>query len=161
MVAATSILRERVKHYIASQQQPTVTILSSLLIVQDELGYIPREAIEEIAKFSESTINDVWGVASFYTNFRFDPPLEHQIEVCWGPTCHLKGSSDIIQTFQRSLNLTTEGDSNLVNVTLRYSTCLGVCAQAPAMSFDHQLRGNWTVKKSKELVNGLVNKETK
>ena len=161
MVALTSILRERIRQYISSQQQPTVTILSSLLIVQDELAYIPQEAIEEIAKFSDCTINDVWGVASFYTNFRFDPPLKHQIEVCWGPTCHIKGAPDIIQSIQKSLGLTTEGDSKSVEVTLRYSTCLAVCAQAPAISLDNKLAGNVTIKKSKQLVDKLINQEKK
>ena len=66
-------------------------MLSSLLAAQDELGYLPDEAIEEVATFTESTINEVWGVASFYTNFRFTPPGEHVVEVCWGPTCHLEG----------------------------------------------------------------------
>ena len=61
-------------------------MLSSLLAAQDELGYLPDEAIEEVATFTESTINEVWGVASFYTNFRFTPPGEHVVEVCWGPT---------------------------------------------------------------------------
>ncbi len=161
MVAATSILRERIRQCISSQQQPTVTMLSSLLIVQDELGYIPQEAIEEIAKYSDSTINDVWGVASFYTNFRFDPPLKHQIEICWGPTCHLKNAPDIIQFLQNCLDLTSEGDSEKADVTLRYSTCLGVCAQAPAVSLDHKLYGNLTIKKAEQLIGELFNQEKK
>lgn len=161
MVAATSILRERIRQHISSQQQPTVTILSSLLIVQDQLGYIPQEAIEEIAKYSDSTINDVWGVASFYTNFRFDPPLKHQIEVCWGPTCHLKGAPDIIQFLQKSLDLTSEGDNKKIDVTLRYSTCLAVCSQAPAVSLDHKLIGNLTINKTKQLVDELFNQGKK
>ena len=73
MTPDTDTIRGRTVQAIGSQKRPTVTVLSSLLAAQDELGYLPDEAIEEIATFTESTINEVWGVASFYTNFRFTP----------------------------------------------------------------------------------------
>ena len=66
--------RERVHKAINNQKRPTVTVLSSLLAVQDELRYIPDEAIEQVATLMDTTINDVFGVASFYPNFRFTPP---------------------------------------------------------------------------------------
>ena len=62
-------LRERVRKAIRSQQQHTVTILSSLIAVQDEIHYIPAEALEETADFLHATINDVWSVASFSSHW--------------------------------------------------------------------------------------------
>ena len=73
-------LEQRIQNAVHGQTQPTVTVLSSLLAVEDELGYIPKEALEEVAEFTKSTVNDVWAVASFYPNFRFDPPTDHRIE---------------------------------------------------------------------------------
>ena len=64
-------LRERIRWALASQKRPTVTVLSSLLATQDRLGYLPDEAIEEVAGRTGTSINEVWGVATFYTNFRF------------------------------------------------------------------------------------------
>ena len=81
--------RDRLLEAIRHQRRPSVTVLSSLLAAQDELRYIPEEAIKEVAALMDTTINEVWGVASFYTNFRFTPPGRHTVEVCWGPTCHL------------------------------------------------------------------------
>ena len=69
-----SKVREQIRQVLSSQRQPTITVLSSLLAVQDSLHYIPDEAIRETATFCSSTINEVWSVASFYTNFRFTPP---------------------------------------------------------------------------------------
>ena len=66
-------LRERIRKALTSQKRPTVTVLSSLLAAHDELGYLPDEAIEEVADFTDASINDAWGVATFYTNFRFSP----------------------------------------------------------------------------------------
>ena len=80
---------QSIKDALINQNAKTVTVLSSLLAVQDSLGYISGRAIDQIASHTGSTLNDVWGVASFYTNFRFSPPGENFVEVCWGPTCHL------------------------------------------------------------------------
>lgn len=134
-------LRQRIIQAVHHQPQATVTVLSSLLAVEDELGYIPKEAIEEVAALTRSTINDVWAVASFYPNFRFQPPCEHRVELCWGPTCHLKGAMPLIDAVLRAVGLPEEGDTPDGRLSLRYNTCLGACAQAPVISVDHHLMG--------------------
>ena len=149
-------MREKIQKALNSQKRPTVTVLSSLLAVQDELGYLSEDAIEEVAIHSGASINDVWGVASFYTNFRFKPPAENLVEVCWGPTCHLVGAQDILKQVQDDLGLTEEGDTPDNKVTLKYNTCLGACSQAPVLSIGHRLHGRMTVNKVKEIVRELV-----
>ena len=134
-------LRQRIIQAVHQQPQPTVTVLSSLLAVEDELGYVPKEAIEEVAGFTRTTINDVWAVASFYPNFRFQPPCDHRVELCWGPTCHLKGAMPLIDAVLHAVGLAEEGDTPDGLLSLRYNTCLGACAQAPVISVDHQLMG--------------------
>jgi len=126
---------------VANQKAKTITVLSSLLAVEDDLGYIPPEAIEEVASFTKSTTNDVWGVASFYTNFRFSPPGEHTVEVCWGPTCHLLGAMDLVEAVLESLRLSEEGDTADGKVSFKYNTCLGACSQGPVVSIDHHIMG--------------------
>ena len=135
----------------------TVTVLSSLLAIEDSIGYIPSEAIEEVADFTNSTINDVWGVASFYTNFRFTPPGEHVVEVCWGPSCHILGAQRIIKEVLETLGLSREGDTEGSKFTFKYNTCLAACGQAPVISIDHQLMGRMTAEKAKERISNLRN----
>ena len=94
-----------------------------------------------MASHSGATINEVWGVASFYPNFRFSPPTEHIVEVCWGPSCHLVGSTEIIGAVIGELGLEGEGDTSDGVATLKLNTCLGACSQAPVMSIDHRLIG--------------------
>jgi NADH-quinone oxidoreductase subunit E len=134
-------LKQRISRAIRSQPQSTITILSSLLAVEDELGYIPPEAVEEVAAFTHSTINDVWAVASFYPNFRFQPPCDHAVELCWGPSCHLVGAMPLIAAVLDTAGLEGEGDTPDGRLSVRYNTCLGACAQAPVISIDHQLIG--------------------
>ena len=134
-------LKQRIVRAIHDQSQPTVTILSSLLAVEDEIGYVPKLAVEEVAALTGTTINDVWAVASFYPNFRFQPPCEHRVEICWGPSCHLMGAMPMIQAVLDGAGLDGEGDTPDGRLTVRYNTCLGACAQAPVVSVDHHLIG--------------------
>ena len=138
-------LRARIARAVSQQPQPTVTVLSSLLAIEDELGWIPQEAIEEVASRQSVTPNDVWAVASFYPNFRFTPPARHSVEICWGPTCHVLGAQPILQGLVSHLGLDGEGDTEDGSISLKYNTCLGVCPHAPAMSFDHELAGRMSL----------------
>ena len=149
-------LKQRIEKAVHCQPQTTVTILSSLLAVEDELGYIPREAVEEVAEFNRATINDVWAVVSFYPNFRTIPPCEHKVEICWGPSCHLVGAMPVVAAVLEAAGLKDEGDTPDGRLTVRYNTCLGACALAPVMSVDHQLVGRVTPQKGSALVSAVL-----
>ena len=157
MSAEASALRERVRRAVTGQSQNTVTVLSSLLAVEDEIGYIPPEAVEEVAELTDSSVNDVWAVASFYTNFRFTPPGQHIVEVCWGPSCHLGGAQHILKGLQDDLGISGEGTSAEKDVTLRGNTCLGACSQGPVMSLDHRLVGRLDPESARRMVADLTN----
>ncbi len=129
---------------VNDQPQSTVTVLSSLLAVEDAIGYIPTEAVEAVAARMDATVNDVWAVATFYPNFRFDPPTDLRVEVCWGPSCHVMGATAVIAAAQEALGLSDEGDTADRKATLRYNTCLGACAHAPVMAINHHLAGRIT-----------------
>jgi NADH-quinone oxidoreductase subunit E len=144
--------KARLLNAIHNQRRPTVTVLSSLLAAQDELGYIPDEAVEEVAVLNDTTINEVWGVASFYTNFRFTPPGRHNVEICWGPTCHLMGAGQILERVMGQLELEGEGETIDDNISFKFNTCLGACSNAPVMSIDHHLIGRLTPDSASEKV---------
>ena len=149
-------LKQRMAEAVRRQPQSTVTVLSSLLALQDELGYIPKEGVEEVAEFTDSTVNDVWAVASFYPNFRFTPPCLHQVEVCWGASCHLVGAMPVIEAALDSCGLTDEGDTPDGSLSLRFNTCLGACSQAPVMAIDHHLVGRVTVRTVRNKIRELL-----
>lgn len=142
--------RAKITDAVDNQLQSTVTVLSSLLAIEDAIGYIPEAAVEAVARRMDATINDVWAVATFYPNFRFEPPAEHRVEVCWGPSCHIMGATAIIAVAHDALNLPGEGDTPDGKATLRYNTCLGACAQAPVMSVDHQLMGRLSPERARD-----------
>lgn len=116
---------------------------------------MPEEAVEEVARYTNSTINDVWGVASFYTNFRFTPPGAHTVELCWGPSCHVMGAMPVVKAVLDALGLDSEGDTPDGKMTVRFNTCLGACAQGPVISVDHKLMGRLSPDVAKQVIAGL------
>ena len=152
-------LKQRIHDAVHGQTQPTVTVLSSLLAVEDELGYIPKEALEFVAEFSNATVNDVWAVASFYPNFLFEPPAEHVVEVCWGASCHLVGAMGIFKSVLEAAGLKDEGDTPDKRLTVKFNTCLGACSQAPVMAMDHHLAGRVNPESAAKNVVNLLEQE--
>lgn len=134
-------LKQTISEAVQGQSQPTVTVLSSLLAVQDAIGYIPKEGLEEVASFTGKTVNDVWAVASFYPNFRFEPLCQHNVEVCWGTSCHLVGAMPVMESVLNAAGLAEAGDTSDQVLSVGYNTCLGACSQAPVISVDHRLVG--------------------
>lgn len=155
MTSTPETLRDRIIRAINSQKQKTITVLSCLLAVEDELGYIPEEAMEEVSILTDVTINDVWGVASFYTNFQFQPSGLHKVEICWGPTCHILGAMGVIEEVLKSLGLSGEGTTDDGMTNLRLNTCLGACSNGPVMSVDHRLIGRVSPQNGVDIVNEL------
>ena len=151
----SSKLREQIRQILNAQAQPTITVLSSLIAVQDAIHYLPDEAIKETATFCGSTINEVWSVASFYTNFRFTPPGEKTLDVCWGPSCHLVGAQQVLDAVQGVLEIKEEGESPDRKVTLKYNTCLGACAQGPVIAINHHLIGKQTRESAAQIAREL------
>ena len=152
MTSDSQDLKDRITRALTNQEQNTVTILSSLLAVQDDMGYVPNEAIDAVAELTGSTINDVWGVASFYTNLRFNPPGDSILELCWGPSCHVQGAMQVIKEAFNRLGLESEGDTSDGKLTVLLNTCLGACSQGPAGSIDHHLVGRLTPSRVVEIL---------
>ncbi len=156
MTSDSKDLKDRITRALTNQEQKTVTILSSLLAVQDDVRYVPNEAIDAIAELTGSTVNDVWGVASFYTNLRFTPPGDSILELCWGPSCHVQGAMKVIKEALNRLGLESEGDTSDGKITVQLNTCLGACSQGPAGSIDHHLVGRLTPSRVVEILDGRL-----
>ena len=149
-------LKQTISEAVHGQPQPTVTVLSSLLAVQDAIGYIPKEALEEVAAFNGKTVNDVWAVASFYPNFRYEPLCQHNVEVCWGTTCHLVGAMPVMESVLVAAGLAEAGDTPDKRLSVGFNTCLGACSQAPVISVDHRLVGRVSPEMAARRVTGLL-----
>jgi NADH:ubiquinone oxidoreductase subunit E len=141
---------------VLKAQRRTVTVLSSLIAVQDAFGYLPPNAIPAVAAFNDTTVNEVFGVATFYTHFRFAPPGEHTVELCWGPSCHIVGAPALRTLAEKATGLHEDGTGKDGRYTLRGTECAGACALAPVGKLDGKLIGRLTPERWAALLRGLA-----
>ena len=121
--------------------------------IQEKEGYLSPDAVDEISDFLDVTVNDIYSVASFYAQFRFQRQGLHTVKVCQGTACHVRGGHQILEAVERELNIkpgqiTT--DDNLF--TLERVACFGSCALAPIMVIDDRVYGRVTVAKAIQLL---------
>lgn len=110
--------------------------------VQEHYGYIPRETAFEVAGLLKVPVAKIYGVITFYHLFKLSKPGRHQIAVCMGTACYLKGGEDIILELERllgvGLNTVTEDGEFSVEAV----RCIGCCGLAPVMTIDGEVFGN-------------------
>jgi len=120
--------------------------------VQEEFGYISPPSVEEVADFLEITESQVYGVVSFYSQFRFSPRGRHSITVCQGTACHVRGGEKLGEALERQLEIKTGECTPDRRFDLNRVACLGCCALAPVVKTDENIYSNVTVIKLKEIL---------
>jgi NADH-quinone oxidoreductase subunit E len=120
-------------------------------------GYLRPDAIRSISRWLKISENEIYGVATFYAQFRFHPPGRHQIKVCLGTACHVKGGEQILITAKQRLGVdtgetTADGEYDLDRVA-----CLGCCALAPVVAVDDKIHSQMSVLKIQRLLDEQKN----
>ena len=109
--------------------------------VQGRLGYLPREAMSEIAAFLGIPEVDVYGVVTFYNQFRLNPPGKHAIRVCLGTACHMKGGYITLDAWKRRLEIGEGETTSDREFDLDTVACVGCCTMAPVTVVDDRPEG--------------------
>jgi len=104
--------------------------------VQDKLGYLPRQAMLEIAEFLGIPEMDVYSVVTFYNQFRLNPPGKHSIRVCLGTACHMKGGYIALDAWKRRLGIGPGETTEDREFDLDTVACVGCCTMAPVTVVD-------------------------
>ena len=105
--------------------------IPALQAVQEKLGYLPKEAIEDVAHTLGIPAGEVYGVATFYAQFRLKPIGKNIITVCRGTACHVSGSLGILKELERVLGILAGETDTKREFTLQTVACFGACARAP------------------------------
>lgn len=119
---------------------------------QEKFGYLPEAAISEIAKFLGLSQSMVYGVASFYAQFRFEPQGKHLIKVCQGTACHVRGAARILDEVEKQLGIKPRETTRDMECSLETIACFGSCALAPVMVVDEKVYGRTTPARVREIL---------
>jgi NADH-quinone oxidoreductase subunit E len=118
---------------------------------QERFGYLSGEVMAGIAKFLRLPESNVFGVATFYAQFKFAPIGKRIVKVCRGTACHVKGGERILESVQRELGIQPGQTTDDVESSLEVVACIGACALAPTIMIDNEVQRKMTPKKVAEL----------
>lgn len=138
------IISNDLQNIVDDYQRKPENLIPILQKVQTKLGYLPLPAMEKIAKELNIPAVDVFGPATFYNQFRLNPPGEHQIKVCMGTACYMAGGSIAMESFERRLNIKEGETSPDRKFSLERVACVGCCTMAPVVVVDEEVEGSVT-----------------
>ena len=128
---------EIVDNIILEKGKSVNMVIPILQSIQDKFNYLPEEALERVCETTDITPSRIYGISTFYSQFRHKPVGEHIIKVCVGTACHVKGATLVYDAFKRELNIDDFDDTNADGVfTVDKIACLGCCTLAPVVQID-------------------------
>ena len=120
--------------------------------VQEKLGYISEDAVRNISPYLHISENQIYGVASFYSQFRFTEPGRNSIRVCMGTACHMRGGQNLAEAVERELDVKPGHTTADKRFDFQRVACLGCCALAPVIQINDDIRSRMTVIRLKEML---------
>jgi NADH-quinone oxidoreductase subunit E len=131
-------------------------------VIQDAqsiLGYLPREALLKVADYLGVPASAVYGVATFYAQFHLTPRGRHQVKVCQGTACHVRGGRSVLEAVKTELGIGPGETTADRKFTLERVACVGSCSLAPVVLVDDRIHGSMTPEKFRKLTQVSVAKE--
>jgi len=135
---------QAVAEILSSHKKERKNLIPLLQEVQASLGYLPKETMQKIAGFLEMSEVEVWGVATFYNQFRFLPLGKYHTVVCMGTACHLAGGRLILDALERELNIEVGETAEDGNFSLERVACIGCCMLAPVIVIGDKIHPKMT-----------------
>ena len=138
-----------IRKYAPRDKSNLIAILQD---VQKRDGYITPEAVDKISLHLVISRSQVFGVASFYSQFKFNPPGRNSIKICLGTACHVQGGDFLLNALKSEIGISPNETTDDGKFDLERVACLGCCALAPVVMVNDVIFSNMSVVKMKELL---------
>jgi len=138
---------------VDSYGKKTWTLISILQDIQKYDGYLSQEALWRVSERMDIPITRLYGVATFYKSLNLVPQGRHNVTICSGTACHVRGSNRILKEIANFLKVGPGETTEDMEFTLNVVNCLGACAIGPVVVFDGKYYGKMTASKTKDLLN--------
>ncbi len=127
-------------------------LIAILIEISEQLGFLPRTVLINLARRLNTPLSEVFRVATFYAQFRFHPPGKHQIMICQGTACHVRASSIMLESVTQKLGIIPGETTSDRLFSLDRVACFGACALAPVAVIDNKVYGGMTPQKVDTLI---------
>jgi NADH-quinone oxidoreductase subunit E len=145
-------VQEKLGKILADYPGEREDLIPILQETQEAFRYLPAAAMREIARFLNISTNTVYGVATFYAQFKLTPLGKKLVRVCRGTACHVRGSAKVLAEMEKQLGIKAGETTPDMAYTLETVACIGACALAPTMTIDGETYGKMTTKKVAEVL---------
>lgn len=151
---------ELLKPIIDKYKGKTGNLIPILQQTQDLYGFLPKAAFSKLANETGLELSDMYGVATFYAQFRLKPAGKHIIKICHGTACHVQNATELTEALAESLKV-KDGETTADNIfTLESVACLGCCSLAPVMAIGDETYGKLNGKGAIKIIKEIRLKET-
>jgi NADH-quinone oxidoreductase subunit E len=151
--------KELVTQIIGHYEQDPGMLIPMMQDLQAEYGYLPAELLREMAAELDVPLTRVYGVAMFYSSFRLAPKGAHEVTLCMGTVCHLKGAPRISESICAEYGIEPGGTTSDRLFTLQAVNCVGACALAPVMIVDGTYHDGVTPDSALDILKALPREE--
>jgi NADH-quinone oxidoreductase subunit E len=145
-------IEEQLNEILSSYRGDESELIPILQQVQQVFGYLPEPAMKQIAKFLHLPETTIFGVATFYAQFKLVPTGRNIIRVCRGTACHVRGGARILREVEKQLGIKPGESSPDLEYYLETVACFGACALAPVMVLNNKVHGRMTTSKVKNIL---------
>ena len=136
-------------------EEHKINFIGILQELQEKEGYISRDQIIKISKELDIPAVELYGVATFYSQFKLSKTGKHRISLCRGTACHVKKSAELLHYLEEVLGMKAGETDKAGKITLEVVNCIGACAKAPAMMINNKVYGELTREKIKQFLEEL------
>jgi NADH-quinone oxidoreductase subunit E len=140
-------MTDRINDLLSNFSKDRKNLIPILQEVQEKERYLSAESISEIGSYLGISENDIFSVASFYSQFRFIKPGQYTIKVCQGTACHVRGGARVLETVERELKIKPGQTTADGKYSLETIACIGACALAPTMVVGSEVHRQMTPQK--------------
>lgn len=150
-----NLVKDKIEKF-KSQKSSIITVLQ---IVQEIYGFLPKDILIKVSEFLSLSLTDLYGVASFYSQFRFEAVGKYLIKVCHGTACHVQNANSISETLHQKLKINDNETTEDGLFTVESVACLGCCSLAPVMMIGEETFGKLDEKSSEKIINEIIKNE--
>lgn len=145
---------EKVEAILGKYDRNKRFLVSVLQDVQREYYYLPKEILVDVSQALDLPLSQIFGVATFFKAFSLEPRGRHQVNICIGTACHVRGATRVLESIERETGIKPgETDADL-KFSLEAVNCLGCCALGPVMVVDGEYHGKLSTAKVAEILKG-------
>jgi len=152
MATAAIEFSKELNNFIDEWKDKPGNLIMILHRVQEEFGYVPREAAEKLAEMLNIPLAKIYGVVTFYHFFKTTKPGKHSIQICLGTACYLKGGQDLLDETESILGIKGEEVTDDGLFSIDPVRCLGCCGLAPVVNIGHDVYGKVTKDQIPEII---------